>query len=87
MNTYSQAKINGNAMPFIMGCARPSPIEAMEDEEKVIYDPMTQSTVLNMRVVGTRSLRSSLTNKKTALGGHKLVTDKKNEIDDSKSVK
>ena len=59
MNTYSQAKINGNAMPFIMGCTRPSPIEAMEDDEKVIYDPMTQSTVVNMRTVGTRSLKQS----------------------------
>lgn len=86
MNTYSQTKINGNSMPFIMGCTRPSSIEAMEDDEKVIYDPMTQSTVLNMRVVGTRSLRCSTTMKKTKTS-QKAVTDKKNEIDDSKSVK
>ena len=87
MNTYSQTKVKGVAMPFLMGCTKPSTIEAMEGDEKVIYDPMTQRTILDMRLIGTRSLRSSLTNKKTALGGHKLVTDKKNEIDDSKYVK
>ena len=80
MNTYSQTKVNGNAMPFIMGCTRPSPIEAMEDEEKVIYDPMTQSTVVDMRIIGTRSL-------KTTLPKNKPTIDKKNEIDDSKYVK
>ena len=87
MNTYSQTRINGNVMPFIMGCTKPAQIEVMGDDDRIIYDPYTQSTIVNMRTIGTRSLRSSLTNKKTALGGHKLVTDKKNEIDDSKIVK
>lgn len=87
MDTYSQTRINGNVMPFIMGCTKPAQIEVMGDDVRIIYDPYTQSTIVNMRTIGTRSLRSSLTNKKTALGGHKLVTDKKNEIDDSKYVK
>lgn len=87
MDTYSQTRINGNVMPFIMGCTKPAQIEVMGDDVRIIYDSYTQSTIVNMRTIGTRSLRSSLTNKKTALGGHKLVTDKKNEIDDSKYVK
>ena len=86
MNTYSQTKVNGVAMPFIMGCTKPSTIEAMEGDEKVIYDPMTQSTILDMRTIGTRSLKITSTRKKK---GKSFVTpqDKKNEIDDSKSVK
>ena len=73
-------------MPFIMGCTKPSPIEALEGDEKVIYDPMTQRTILDMRLIGTRSLRCSTTMKKTKTS-QKAVSDKKNEIDDSKSVK
>lgn len=86
MNTYSQTKVNGVAMPFIMGCTKPSPIEAVEGDEKVIYDPMTQSAILDMRTIGTRSLKITSTRKKK---GNSFVTpqDKKNEIDDSKSVK
>lgn len=80
MNTYSQARINGNVMPFIMGCTRPSSIETMDDFENVIYDPMTQSTIVNMRTIGTRSL-------KTTFPKNKPKVDKKNEIDDSKYVK
>lgn len=85
MNTYSQTKVNGNAMPFIMGCTRPSPIEAMEDDEKVIYDPMTQSTIVSMRTVGTRCLKSHSTKSKGP--GNSSKSDKKNDIDDSKIVK
>lgn len=91
MNTYSQTKVNGVAMPFIMGCTKPSPIEALEEgDEKVIYDPMTQSTVVDMRIIGTRSLRCHTTQKKSTTKGSKSMvncSDKKNEIDDSKNVK
>lgn len=87
MDTYSQTRINGNVMPFIMGCTRPSSIEkTMDDFEKVIYDPMTQSTIVDMRIIGTRSLKCSTTMKKTRTSS-KAVSDKKNEIDDSKTVK
>lgn len=80
MDTYSQTRINGNVMPFIMGCTKPSSIETRDDFEKVVYDPMTQSTVVDMRIIGTRSL-------KTTLPKNKPTIDKKNEIDDSKYVK
>lgn len=86
MNTYSQSGANGNVMPFIMGSTKPTPIEAMDCDEKIIYDPITQSTIVNMRIVGTRSLKCSTTMKKTRTST-KAVSDKKNEIDDSKNVK
>lgn len=84
MNTYSQTKVNGVALPFIMGCTKPSPIEAMEGDEKVIYDPIKQTNEFNLRIVGTRSLRVSMTRK--GRGANGLYQDRKNEIDDSKIV-
>lgn len=90
MNTYSQTGANGNVMPFIMRCTKPTPIEAMDCDEKVMYDPLKQSSIVNMRTVGTRSLKSRLTQKKSTTKGSKSLvncSDKKNEIDDSKNVK
>lgn len=88
MNTYSQTKVNGVAMPFIMGCTKPSPIEALEGEEKVIYDPITQNTIINMRTIGTRCLKSHSTHfRPNKDHGNYSKSDKKNEIDDSKIVK
>lgn len=84
MNTYSQTKVKGVAMPFLMGCTKPSTIEAMEGDEKVIYDPIKQTNEFNLRIVGTRSLRVSMTRK--GRGANGLYQDRKNEIDDSKIV-
>lgn len=93
---YSQTRTQaGTVMPLLMGCTRPSPIETMSDEGKIIYDPMTQMSEMNMRTVGTYSLKSRATNrytKSTATNNSRgtLVgssPDKKNEIDDQKSVK
>ena len=51
---YSQTRTQvGTVMPLLMGCTRPSPIETMSDEGKIIYDPMTQMSEMNMRTVGT----------------------------------
>lgn len=83
MNTYPQIKSGSNVMPFIMGCTKPSQIEALEENEKVFYDPERQTAMINLRVVGTRSLKTFHTKIKQGLG----KTDKKNEIDDSKSVR
>ena len=87
MNTYSQTRINGNVMPFIMGCTKPAQIEVMGDDDRIIYDPYTQSTIVNMRTIGTRCLKSSSTRKRNSAGGNYSASDKKNEIDDSKYVK
>lgn len=86
---YSQTRTQvGTAMPLLMGCTRPSPIETMSDEGKIIYDPMTQMSEVNMRIVGTYSLKTHTTKKPGSCRGILVnVADKKNEIDDSKSVK
>ena len=70
---------NGIPMPLLMGYTQPGKIREAENEEPAIYDPVSQ-TVFEMRLVGTKSLKSHSTGK----GG---VSDKKNEIDDSKIVK
>lgn len=73
----------GQVMPLLMGCTIPMPIEAEEVEHKVIYDPMTQKVVMDLRSVGTKCLKTSHT--ETGRGTN-LKTDKKNEIDDTKYV-
>lgn len=86
---YSQTRTQaGTVMPLLMGCTRPSPIETMSDGGKIIYDPMTQMSEMNMRTVGTYSLKSRTTQRYTSNGKLNGVTsDKKNEIDDQKNVK
>lgn len=82
---YNQTKTAaGQVMPLLMGCTIPTPIETEVEEHKVIYDPMTQKVVMDMRVVGTKSLKQTVTS--TGKMGTIKHTDKKNEIDDSKSV-
>ena len=86
---YSQTRTQaGTAMPLLMGCTRPSPIETMSDEGKIIYDPMTQMSEMNMRTVGTYSLKSRTTQRNNNNGKPVgTMPDRKNEIDDQKSVK
>ena len=73
----------GQVMPLLMGCTMPSPIETEEVEHKIIYDPVSQKVVMDMRSVGTKCLKTS----HTATGrGSNLKTDKTNEIDDTKYV-
>lgn len=81
---YNNTKTNaGQIMPLLMGCTIPTPIEAEEVEHKVIYDPISQTVVMDMRVVGTKSLKTHIThNPKT----HGNTGDQKNEIDDQKQV-
>lgn len=82
---YNQTKTAaGQVMPLLMGCTVPTPIEIETVEQKVIYDPTTQKVVMDMHVVGTKSLKQSVTS--TGKNGTVKHTDKKNEIDDSKSV-
>ena len=77
-----QNQSTGIPMPLLMGYTFPTPIETTEDE-RVIYDPILQRTQFDMRTLGTRCLRSSITKH----GPGKLNTsDKKNEIDDQKTV-
>ena len=69
--------------PILMGMTKPSPIQEAE-EETVMYDEFRQ-IVYDARTVGTKCLKSHFTLAKGCVGtGH---SDKKNEIDDSKTVK
>lgn len=67
-------------MPLLMGCTKPQPIETLEHDERVIYDPIAQVVQIDMRIVGTYSLKTHVTQPGTK-------ADRKNEIDDSKNVK
>lgn len=81
---YNQTKTScGTVMPLLMGCTKPQPIETAADTPQ-IYDPITQSVVYDMRIIGTYSLKSVQT-KVSPRGGTK--GDNKNQIDDSKNVK
>ena len=68
----------GQVMPLLMGCTMPSPIEMEE------VDPVSQKVVMDMSVVGTKSLKQTVTS--TGKMGTIKHTDQKNEIDDRKSV-
>ena len=84
---YNQTKVNGVAMPLLMGCTKPSAIEKYENEPMLIYDPITQIAEYEFgRTVGTRSLRTRGTEKKLPNGNSRVLSDKKNEIDDSKYI-
>lgn len=81
---YNKTRTNsGNVMPLLMGCTTPTPIEIDDAERKVIYDPFTQKVEMDMRVVGTKCLKTKIThNPKT----HGNTGDQKNEIDDTKNA-
>lgn len=73
-------------LPLLMGCTKPQPIETLEHEEHIIYDPVMQIAQIDMRTVGTYSLKTSNTGYYQGKVKH-FKTDRKNEIDDSKNVK
>jgi hypothetical protein len=70
------------SMPLLMGFTQPEPIQSAENFEPIIYDPVYQ-IVYDMRELGTKSLKIS----STAVGKNSFKQDKKNEIDDKKTVK
>lgn len=70
-------------MPLMMMFTNPTPVITEDSNRHLVYNPLTQMVEIDMRLVGTRSLRSSSTKK----GKGTSHTDRKNEIDDSKSVK
>lgn len=76
---YNQTKMNGVPMPLLMGCTKPSAIETVENETKILYDPVSQIMAIECLQIGTRSLKNS----NTRVGNH-VKTDRKNEIDDKK---
>lgn len=85
---HNQARtVGGAVMPLLMGFTQPTKIETLENEQPIVYDPITQSVVYDMRTVGTKSLKISTTQYVVNRFGQKSAkSDKKNEIDDSKTV-
>ena len=70
--------------PLLMHYTLSTPIQEAEDAP-IIYNDQLQITEYDARIVGTRSLKSSVTTKKVN-GLMKTMTDRKNEIDDQKSA-
>lgn len=83
MNTSQQSVIN-TPFPLLMHYTPSISIQEAE-EVKIVYNDQLQITEYDARIVGTRSLKSSVTTKKVN-GLMKTMTDRKNEIDDQKSV-
>ena len=83
MNTIQQP-ITSNVFPLLMRYTPSAPIQEAEDRP-IVYNDQLQITEYDARIVGTRSLKSSVTTKKVN-GLMKTMTDRKNEIDDQKSV-
>ena len=78
---------NSPIMPLLMACMKPSRIlEEEEERMPMMYDPATQRVELDMRTIGTKSLKTHGTRVKgkTSVSNKQ---DRKNEIDDSKFVK
>jgi hypothetical protein len=84
---YNQTRMNGVPMPLLMGCTKPTAIETVECETKVIYNPVLQIVEIDCGVVGTKSLKTTHFVAKNSAGGRVSKTDNKNEIDDRKTVK
>lgn len=78
LNTRTSA---GQVMPLLMGCTRPTSIESEEIGHTIIYDPITQKVEIDLRMVGTKCLRTHATIKPGKANGPR---DFKNETDDSK---
>lgn len=89
MNTNLGNRV-GSVNPLLMNFTPPTKIEEETNCHKVVYDEINQITGYNMRIIGTRCLKTESTRKKNQgfissifFGDEK----KKNAIDDSKSVK
>lgn len=80
---YNSTKTSAGAvMPLLMGCTMQSGIQECQDDRPSYYDPFTQRTY-DARVVGTYSLKTTA----TRLPSKATISDKKNAIDDQKSVR
>lgn len=82
MQYYNNTQINGTPMPLLMGFTPVTKIMGAENsQQRIIYDPISQTNEMDLRIIGTYSLKISVTHV-----GRTVTTDKKNEIDDQKSV-
>jgi hypothetical protein len=72
-----------SVMPLLMNYTPGTRIEESDASQQLAYDYLKQIVPLDMRVIGTKSLKNNATKKKNNLG-QTTGTDAKNEIDDSK---
>jgi hypothetical protein len=70
----------GSIMPLLMNYTPSTRIEESDTSQLLSYDYLKQIVPIEMKLVGTKSLKTSAT--KRATGG--AATDRKNEIDDEK---
>ena len=78
---------NGIPMPLLMGFTPPEQIQEVENEVPIMYDPISQTVIVyDMRVVGTKCLKTSTTKYKSSTSNNSTKQDKKNEIDDTKNA-
>ena len=80
-NSRIRQNAGSSVMPLLMNYTPATRIEEM-DEVKISYNDLLQITEVEARVIGTKCLRSSSTRKKNG-----SFTDRRNEIDDQKTVK
>jgi hypothetical protein len=71
----------GSVMPLLMNYTPSTRIEESDASQLLSYDYLKQIVPIEMRMVGTKSLKVSSTKK-----GVGTVQDRKNEIDDSKQA-
>ncbi len=80
--TYNQTKVNGVAMPLLMGCTKPTKIETLVEDVIPVYDPVSQTSIINvMGVHYTMSQKAARTN---IPGGNQGTSDRKTVKDDHK---
>jgi hypothetical protein len=71
----------GCVMPLLMNYTPSTKIEESDASQRLGYDYLKQIIPIEMRTIGTKSLKTTATK-----SGRVTSTDKKNEIDDSKNV-
>lgn len=82
MQYYNNTQINGTPMPLLMGFTPATRIMEAGNGPRLIYDPISQIIEMDLRLIGTRSLKTSMTSQ----APRSPKFDMKNEIDDQKNV-
>ena len=79
--TYNQTRVNGVAMPLLMGCTEPSVITQAGIEPSMVYNPYSQ--IVNW---DTASVHMTMCVKRVRCdrGGNKNTQDDKRMQDDKK---
>ena len=80
-----QHSYGNSAMPLLMGFTPQCKIQECMVDESFAYNDLLQITEYNMRTVGTKCMKIVGNTSKGPGKGYTI--DKKNEIDDSKTVK